>query len=126
MLVVRRYLAVGTILAQSIVQHSGTAGTSVTQATAVSNRILGVVVNTADVSDGEFVDVCELGLVPCKFGTGGGSIGFGAFVTTDSSGLGAVAAPAAGVNNSVIGRSRQSGASNAVRLVLVCPTQIQG
>ena len=56
----------------------------------------------------------------------GGTVTRGNFVTTDASGFGAAAAPAAGTNNRVIGRALWSGVSGDIIPVLLSLTQFQG
>lgn len=96
----------------------------VIQATAVGDSILGVVANeNFDVASGETVDVVTSGVARVK---AGGTITRGALVTTDASGQAVAAAPAAGTNNSVLGRALASAASGDLVDVLIIPVTFQG
>ena len=91
-------------------------------ATAVSDAIAGIFQH-ATANAGEEVRVMLTGISRIKIG---GNVTRGALLTTDANGQGVAAAPAAGTNNSVIGRALASGVSGDIIPVLLCPGQIQG
>lgn len=117
----KAYKAGGAIPAYSLVKV-GAADGEVLAATAVSDLIIGVTTSIAAAS-GDIVDVVHEGVVDVK---AGGVIARGTFVTTDGSSQGVAAAPAAGTNNSVIGRALMTAASGDIIPVLLSIGQIQG
>lgn len=99
----KTYDASGPIPAYTIVKFTAT-DFQVTQAAAVGDALVGVTTEVA-AADTERVDVYHEGIV---YVTAGGTIAPGDPLTTDASGRAVKAAPAAGVNNTCIGRARQS------------------
>lgn len=118
---VKGYTAGGTIAARTLVKFGASDGT-VVAASAVADFIIGVT-GEIDVSSGERVDVFLSGIAQVKTA---GVINRGDFVTTDASGLGVAAAPAAGTNNRVLGIAEQTSASGDIITVIVSPQRIQG
>jgi len=91
-------------------------------ATAVGDKLSGVFQHTTSAA-GEEARVMLSGISKLKLG---GTVTRGALVTTNASGQGVAAAPAAGVNNSVIGQAMKSGVSGDIVTVLLKQGQIQG
>ncbi|HOW46625.1 MAG TPA: DUF2190 domain-containing protein [Rubrivivax sp.] len=94
----------------------------VVQGAAVSDLLIGVVETVAP-SAGERCDVVMAGIAEVSIG---GNVTRGALLTSNGSGQGVAAAPAAGANNSVIGRALMSGQSGDVIPVLLAPGIMQG
>lgn len=117
----KNYLAGGAIAAHTIVKP-GADDDSVVAAAANSDALIGVV-ESFDVASGERCDVVVAGIAEVKLG---GTVTRGDFITANASGQGLAAAPAAGVNNVVIGRALMSGVSGDVIRVLLAPGRIQG
>lgn len=94
----------------------------VLQGAAVGDALIGVS-NEVGAAINERQDVIQAGIaeVAC-----GGAVTRGDFLTSDANGKAVAAAPAAGVNNNVIGRALQSGVADDVIRVLVAPGRIQG
>ena len=118
---IKSFTAESAVAAYRIVKH-GAADTVVAQATAVTDSLLGVtsqlagVINTrVDVVLGDSTDV-EYGATVTR----------GDWLTTDSVGRAVTAAPAAGVNNTIIGKALLSGVVGDIGLVLLAPGRIQG
>lgn len=91
-------------------------------ATAVGDSLTGVFQHTTSAAN-EQVEVMLTGISDLKLG---GTVVRGDKVTTNASGQGVVASPAAGVNNNTIGVALQSGVSGDIRPVLLCPGKVQG
>jgi len=90
-------------------------------AAAVSDEIDGVFQHDAE--SGAEVRVMLVGISRIKYG---GNVTRGNFLTSDASGQGVAAAPAAGVNNNVGGKATISGVSGDIGFVHLCPGKIQG
>jgi len=118
---VKAYEVETTVTKYRIVKH-GTADAQVVPAAAVSDSLLGVVAEL-DGAVGEHVDVVLSGIADVEYG---GAVTRGDPLTSDASGLAVTAAPAAGVNNRIIGFANVSGVSGDVGSVLITPGQIQG
>ncbi len=88
---------------------------------AVSDSLCGVFQHAAD-SAAE-VRVMLTGISRLKLG---GTVTRGDYITSDASGQGVAATPAAGVNNNVIGKAMASGVSGDIIPVLLAPGRIQG
>lgn len=91
-------------------------------AAAVGDLMVGVFLHTTSAAN-EIVAVQLGGIATVKIG---GNVTRGNLITSDSSGLGVAAAPAAGVNNRVIGIALKSGVNGDEIPVLLSPGQIQG
>jgi hypothetical protein len=100
----------------------GAADFAALQASAVSDKLLGVSTEI-DAAAGERIDVVHKGTADLKLG---GTVARGDFLTTDASGQGVTAAPAGGVNNQIIGRALLSGVNGDIIPVLVAPGMLQG
>lgn len=115
------YLAEAIIAACRIVKH-GTADDKVIQAAAVSDGIMGVT-TSVPAAIGEHVDVIKSGIANVEYGA---TVTRGAPLTTDSVGRAVVAAPAAGVNNRIIGFAEVAGVVGDIGQVWIEPGVMQG
>lgn len=118
----KNYDADGAIGAYTIVKF-GSADGHVAAAAAATDGIIGVTTDAGADAAGNPVDVIHDGIAFVKLG---GTVTRGDWITSDASGHGVKANPAAGANNFVVGRALQSGVSGDVINVLVDPDQIQG
>ena len=100
----------------------GTTDDFVIQGAAVGDSLIGVVEAVAPAL-GERCDVVMGGIAEISLG---GSVTRGGLITSNGTGQGVAAAPAAGTNNSVIGRALMSGVSGDVIPVLLVPGTTQG
>lgn len=103
----------------------GTADRNVAQAAAATDSIIGVVNEVpAGIATGERVDVVRVGVAWVEAGA---AITRGAPITSDASGRAVTAAPAAGVNNRIIGFAEESAsaAGDVIRFMLE-PGLMQG
>lgn len=91
-------------------------------ATASTDGLVGVFQHTTE-NAGDRVRVMLSGISRIKLG---GTVVRGGPATSDAAGKGVAAAPAAGVNASVIGRFLASGVSGDIVPLLIVPGQIQG
>ena len=117
----KNFIAETAVTRYRIVKFGSSDG-NVVQAAAATDAMIGVVAEL-DAAGGERVDVHLAGLAEVEFG---GTVTRGALVTADSQGRAVAAAPAAGVNNRVIGVAMVSAASGDIASVLIAPQQIQG
>lgn len=117
----KSYTAEAAISANRIVKV-GAADYGVLAAAAVSDKLLGISTEI-DAASGERVDVIHEGIADLKLG---GTVARGDFLTSDASGQGVTAAPAAGTNNQIIGKALVSGVSGDVIPVLISLSMLQG
>lgn len=117
----KSYSAGGAISPNRIVKF-GSNDYEVVQGAAAADALIGVTTEI-DASSGERVDVIHAGIADVKLG---GTVTRGGLVTSDASGQGVAAAPAAGTNNRVIGTALVSGVSGDVIPVLIAPGSFQG
>jgi hypothetical protein len=117
----RNYNAAALIGANLIVKVGANDG-EVLLAAANTDDILGVSTNI-DVASGEPCDVIHGGIADIKLG---GTVARGKFITSDANGCGVLAAPSAGVNVQIAGKTLISGVSGDIIPVLLCIGQIQG
>jgi len=89
---------------------------------AVADALLGVQ-DSLDVALGERVDVILSGVAEVEYG---GAVTAGDLLTTDANGRAVPAAPAAGVNNRIIGVAMETGVLGDIGSVLIQPGRIQG
>lgn len=117
----KSFSAGGAIPAYRIVKLS--AAETVVAAAAATDSLIGVNADLTVVSS-ERVDVLLEGIA---FVEAGAAVALGAQLTSDASGRGVTAAPAAGVNNRVIGIALEaaSAAGDVIR-VLLSPCTLQG
>ncbi len=119
---IKNYVAQAAINPFRIVRL-GTADGTVTLATAATDLIIGVVADVGPAA-GERCDVVHAWIA---FTEAGAAITRGALVTSDAVGRAVTAAPAAGVNNRVLGLALESAvAAGDVIRVLVQGGQVQG
>jgi hypothetical protein len=100
-----------------------TSADNVEQAAAVSHTLIGVN-SDLTIASGERVEIITYGIAWVEAGA---AIAVGLPVTSDASGRGVAAAPAAGTNNRIIGFALEAAvaAGDQIR-VLLSPGQIQG
>ena len=120
-ILIKSFKAEAAIAAYRIVKP-GTADTQVLQAAAVGDALIGVS-NQVAAAINEGQDVIVAGVAEIE---AGGTITRGDWITTDANGKALAAAPAAGVNNNVIGRALVSAVSGDIFDVLLVPGRIQG
>lgn len=121
MIAQKQFTAKGTINGRRIVKFDA-AENEIIQASAASDRLLGVYLGPGNAATNDLVDCCLLG--ECLLDVAG-AIGRGMLLTADSNGKGVQANPSAGVNNRVIAMALQSGTDITIK-VLVLPSQLQG
>ncbi len=95
---------------------------NVVVATAVTDQIIGVAQESGAI--GLQINVIVDGI--CAVLTGAGGLTPGALVTADATGQGIAAAPAAGVNNFILGYALETAAAGAFCAVLISKQRIQG
>lgn len=105
-----------------IVKH-GAADGAVIQGAAATDALMGVADALGAAAATDRVDVITAGVAEVELG---GTVTRGGLLTSDANGKGVAAAPAAGVNNRVIGIARVSGVSGDIIDVQLCPGQVQG
>lgn len=97
---------------------------TVIQAAAVTDAGFGISNNLgADYSDAERLDVHVAGIAEVEYG---GAVTRGALLTSDADGKAVTAAPAAGVNNRIIGTAMKSGVSGDIGSCQIAPGMMQG
>lgn len=118
----KNYVAGGAIAAHTIVKLSSS-DTTVVAAAAATDALIGVV-NEVGPANGERCDVIMAGIA---FVLAGAAVTRGALLTADASGRAVATAPAAGVNNRVIGAALESaGAAGEIIRALIQPGSVQG
>ncbi len=90
--------------------------------TAVGDALTGIFQHATTLAEEE-VRVMVVGVSRIKLG---GTVVRGDWLTSDATGQGVAAAPAAGTNNNVIGRALASGVSGDIIPVLLAQNRIQG
>jgi len=133
-ILIKNYDAAAAVTVRRIVRFdSSSPNPSVQHATAATDSSIGVSTMSGDsqpsgtpgvIASGNRVDVILLGITELEAGA---AFSAGALLTADSTGRGIVAAPAAGVNNRVVGIALQP-ASAAGDIVQMCvnPISLQG
>jgi hypothetical protein len=121
LLLTKSFNAGGALLAHSIVKV-GANDYDVLQAGAVSDKLLGITTDLA-ANAAERADVILIGIADLQIN---GTVARGDLITSDATGLGITAAPAAGTNNRVIGTAIISGVAGDIIPVLVGPSMLQG
>lgn len=120
-LLMKAFTAGGAINPYRIVRIAS--AETVEQAAAVANTMIGVNTDLAIVAN-ERVEVAVQGIA---FVEAGAAIAIGVLVTTDASGRGVTAAPAAGVNNRHVGIALDAAvAAGDIIRVLLSPGSVQG
>lgn len=118
---IRNYTADGATGAYLIAKF-GAADGQAKQAAAATDAVMGVFDELAHAS-GERCDVIRAGDALVQYG---GTVARGDWLTANASGQAVKAAPAAGANNSVIGRAEVSGVSGDIVPIVLAIGQIQG
>ena len=116
----KEYLADGAVSAFRILK-AGTNDDDAAQATGVGENYLGVSQHAA--ADNADVRVMEIGISKVEYG---GTVSYGDPLTSDANGKAVAAAPATGVNNSIIGYARAAGVSGDIGRTLISPGINQG
>lgn len=117
--------AAGATINPNRIVKIGAADRTVIQGAAATDRFLGVAdipANTTAAS-GERVDVVTSGEMEVLLG---GTVARGGPVTSDASGQGVAAAPAAGTNNGIVGWATESGVVGDIITIQVAPGVLQG
>jgi hypothetical protein len=117
----KTYVAGGALTARQLVKF-GADDKTVVAAAAAGDDVIGVTGDLAAAS-GERVDVFHSGIMSVK---AGGTVARGKLVVSDANGNGIQAAPAAGTNNGVLGRSLNDAVSGDLFDVLVQIGTTQG
>ncbi len=115
------------ILPYTIVKFGAAEDTVINSTATVTDVLVGVAgplgLTATDISNGALVDVALTGIAEVVLG---GTVTRGARLTSNATGQGLNAAPAAGVNNPVIGIALQSGVLNQIIPVLLSQFVVQG
>lgn len=119
---IRNFAAGGTVNPRRLVKF-GSSDREVVQASAATDLIIGVVASSEVRSAGDRVDVVLVGIADTDMG---GTVARGTKVTADSNGKAVAAAPAAGVNNHVVGIAMVTTASGDIAEVLLSQSVNQG
>lgn len=117
----RSVLAQAAIAGFLIIKH-GTVDNSAALATTAADLLVGTNDSLAK-AIGEMVDYPTAGTGQVVLG---GNVTRGGAITADAASKGVAAAPAAGVNNRIIGFALQSGAANDVIDYQIAPGMVQG
>lgn len=122
----KSFLGAVAIAANTIVKF-GAADDTVTPAAASTDLLMGISnemgLSAADISSGSSVDIVLEGITELKIG---GNVTRGQKLTSDASGQGVVAAPAAGANAHIIAIAMRSGVAGDIIPVLVEQSVMQG
>lgn len=118
----KNFVAGAAIVGNTIVKHGAADDTFITAA-AATDLLIGVAARDFDAALGERIDILVQGIAPVKLG---GAVTRGSPVTSNATGLGVAAAPAAGANVRIIGFAMQSGVANDVIDVLLAQGVMQG
>lgn len=118
---IKNGVASGAVPARSIVKY-GASDHLVAAAAAATDKLLGVSTDIA-AADGERCDYITAGMADVVYG---GNVTRGDLLTADSSGRAVTAAPAAGVNNRIIGVAQVSGVVGDVGAVFISQSMLQG
>lgn len=118
---IKTYVAEAAVAAYRIVKF-GAADGAVVQAAAVGDALVGITGMVAG-DLGKRVDVIHSDIAEVEYG---GAVTRGDWLTSDANGKAVAAAPAAGVNNNVIGRATVSGVLGDIGSCLIAPGRIQG
>lgn len=119
--IIKSYTAEAALTKYRLVKFGATDDV-VTPATAVADKILGVLTDV-DALINQRADVVVEGITDVEYG---GTVTRGDPLTTDASGRAVTAAPAAGVNNRIIGIAMVSGVISDVGSVKIAQSLMQG
>lgn len=115
-------IAEAAIAARRIVKF-GTADDKVVQGAAATDSIIGVCAQPGGAAIDERVDVALSGIVEVEMG---GTVNRGDPVTSDATGKGVAAAPAAGTNNRIVGFAMRDYVTGDIGDVFMSPGSLQG
>jgi hypothetical protein len=118
----KTYTAESAILPYRIVKYGASDGVAA-QASAATDKLLGVTVPLISVAPGEPVDVIRAGIADVQLGT---TVTRGDLIVSDANGCGITAAPAAGSNVRILGTVDVSGVAGDIVPVLLSLTSFQG
>jgi hypothetical protein len=113
----------GASVGPNLIVKIGAADQTVIPGAAATDRFVGVSAQSITTPTGERVDVIYNGQYEIK---AGGTITRGAPITSDATGQGVVAAPAAGTNNGIVGWALEAAVSGDLFSVLIAPATFQG
>lgn len=119
---IKSYKAEAAVEAFRIVKY-GAADNQVLKGAAVGDSLIGVSTGSVDAAIGDMVDVVKAGPAEVRCG---GAVTRGDKLTTDANGKAVVAAPAAGVNNNIIGIADASGVLDDIIQITVALGRVQG
>lgn len=112
----------GAAILANLIVKLGADDDHVIQSAAVGDALLGVAQNDAPEVD-DSVTVMLSGIAEVVYG---GTVTRGDRLTSDANGKAVTAAPAVGVNNSIIGIAGKSGVLNDIQPVILFPSVMQG
>lgn len=121
-LLIENFDAEAAISPHRIVKY-GAADLGVLHGAAATDKMCGVSDSLGADASGDRVDIVTHGVTDVEYG---GAVTRGDWLTSDANGKAVAAAPAAGVNNNVIGQARVSGVDGDIGKVRLVPHQIQG
>lgn len=116
------FTASAAIAPRRITKYGSTDGTAL-QGAGVDDALFGVSDELGADAAGDRVDIHTLGGVDVEYG---GNVTRGDVLTSDAVGRAVAAAPAAGVNNRIIGQARVSGVLGDIGQVQLGPGLVQG
>lgn len=117
----KNFTAAAAVARRRIVKFAAAEG-EVEQGAAATDAVFGVSTDV-DAALGGRCDVHMAGIVEVEFG---GTVAAGDPVTADANGMAVKAAPAAGVNNRIVGWALVPAVVGDIRTVMLAPGQIQG
>lgn len=117
----KNFVAEAAVTKRRIVKLGAADGMAL-MAAAATDAVIGVAADL-DAAINARVDVHLAGLVEVEYG---GNVSRGDQLTADANGKAVAAAPAAGVNNRVIGTAMVAGVDGDIGTALLAPQQIQG
>lgn len=118
--IVKAYTTSAAVSAYRVVKL--TADKTVAQAAAATDLLFGVA-GSLSADSGERADIILTGIAEVEYG---GNVTRGTKLTVDADGKAVEAAPAAGVNNQIIGVAMESGVSGDIGSVLISQSTMQG
>lgn len=121
--VIRNFTAGSGGVRQYRIGKLGATDGEAVEATAVGDTLIGVSVQPGTAAQGQRVDLAIDGVAEVEFG---GTVTRGAYLTTDSQGRAVAAAPAAGVNNGIVGIALVSAVVGDIGPAMVRQGRIQG
>jgi len=118
---IRNYSAGGAITKYRLVKFS--ADGTVVQAASATDAAIGVVDIPNAAVTGDRVDVVRDDITLVELGA---NVVAGAFLTSDAAGRAVTPAPAAGVNNRIVGLAEEGGVAGDIVYMQVAPSTLQG